>query len=477
MALTRIILWLGNSLILVALLLAVTAVGALFVGEVGEAAVFGVMTVIMNLIGAMFVATMRGTPARETNTDALAFLLLFWIAIPIVLAIPYWVLGAVSSPYTAYFEAVSAITTTGASSLDPDNISRSLHIWRSSLQWIGGVTVATFAVVILAALNLRGTGVHRSMLFTLKKGELFERLTGIGGVVASIYALISFLCFCSLIISGTSVFDAFCLALTAVSTGGLTPQSGVLATYINPFGVMSLTLACLLGGANVAVIWDFFRLRTWRSAVAITQNVEHRAMGAVFLVLLVFGFFYAGMSHGFTVFVEAIFFVTSAGYDYHVIGLDMVPPVILISAALIGGSALSTAGGLKLIRMILLFRHLGTDLRRLTHPSRIVSVRFRGQILPDSAFLSIWMYFFGYTIVFALGTLGLAAVGLEYDMAVATSAASLANMGPLLDATLPSFTYSDFTIPQQLISAALMLLGRVEVLAAFAIMSPGLWRR
>jgi trk system potassium uptake protein TrkH len=476
MAISRIILWLGNSLILVAGLLVITAIGGVVFSEQSEAALFASMGMIVGLIGVIFVGATRSMSGRETNTDALVFLLLFWMIIPVVLAMPYGFLGVVENSYAAYFEAVSAITTTGASTLDPDSMSKSLHIWRSALQWTGGVVVATFAVVVLAALNLRGTGVHRSMLFTFRKGELFDRLVGIGRVIAGLYAGISLICFIVLIFSGTPVFDAICLALTSVSTGGLTPRSGVLAEYVNHVGLFALGLSCLLGAFNVALIWDAVRLRAFRGVKGLVTDVEHRTLFFIIGVLCFVGALYAGTAHIWTIFWEAIFFASSAGYDYHVIGLDVVPAVILIAIALIGGSALSTAGGVKLIRLLLLFRHLETDLNRLSHPSRRVPVLFRGQVLPDKAFLSIWMYFFGYTIVFAIGIIALAAVGMDFEMAVTTSAASLSNMGPLLDATLPEYSYEAFSVEQLMISCVLMLVGRVEVLAVFAIASPGTWR-
>lgn len=476
MAFNRIILWLGNSLILVACMLAMTSMAAITLAEFSEAVIFSGLTLAIGLIGIIFAATTRLTPARESKTDALAFLLLFWIIIPVVIAAPFLAAGDNMTPHTAYFEAVSAVTTTGASTLDPDQLSGSLHIWRSFLQWVGGVIAATFAVVILAALNLRGTGVHRSMLFTFKKGELFGRLLGIGRVIAGIYALISLVCFLGLLLTGSTIFDSFCLALTSVSTGGLTPRGGLLADYVHPVGALALGIACLLGACNIAILWDIVRLRTWSNVWVLIRNVEFRAIGVLFAILCVFGIVYTGHNHLFTVIVEAVYFVSSAGFDYHVIGIDMVPPVVLIAMALIGGSALSTAGGVKLIRLLLLFRHLETDLSRLSHPSRIVPVMFRGQAIPDTAFLSIWMYFFGYTIVFATGIMGLSAAGQDFQVAVATSASALANIGPLLDATLPTQTYAEFTVSQQMISAALMLIGRVEVLAALAILSPGLWR-
>ena len=146
----------------------------------------------------------------------------------------------------------------------------------------------------------------------------------------------------------------------------------------------------------------------------------------------------------------------------------MLPPAILIAVALVGGAALSTTGGVKIIRMILLFRHLITDLSRLPHPSRTLPIIFRGRVLPDTAFLSIWMYFFGYTLVLSGGIIALGVTGLNLETSVSASAASLANMGPLLSATMTGTEFSDFTMSQQLVAAAIMLLGRVEVLTVFA---------
>ena len=476
MALNRIFLWLGNCLAIIAILIALTAVSSTLFQEFQFTITFAILAILVGLLGSIIIFATRNLPTRESKSDALAFLLIFWMFVPLVLAVPYYVTGITPVPATAYFEAISAFTTTGASTLDPDQLPQTMHIWRSLIQWFGGVIVATFAVVILAALNLRGTGIHRSMLFTFQKGELFSRLTGIGRVIATIYGAISFVCFVFLIISGTPIFDAVCLSLTSVSTGGLTPRGDQINNYVNHIGLFALCVSCLLGAFNVSILWDLVRLRSALSFQALFRNVEHRTLISLagILVLLTIG--YVGFGHLGTIIPEAIFFTTSTGYDYHVIGVEMVPPVVLITIALIGGSALSTAGGVKLIRVLLLFRHFETDLSRLTHPSRILPVRFRGEIIPDSAFLSIWMYFFGYTFIFGMGILSLSAVGMEFPRAVTASAASLSNMGPLLDYTLPENSYEAFSVPQQLISGILMLVGRVEVLAFLSILSPRLWR-
>ena len=477
MAITRIILWLGNTFVICAVLLAIAASCAFFMLDAPSAIGMASTALGTGVLGAIFIAITFNTPERETNADALLFLLIFWLVFPLISAIPYLALGASPNMVSAYFEAVSAFTTTGASALNPDDLPKTLLLWRSLLQWFGGVCVATFAVVVLAALNLAGTGIHRSMLFTLKKGELFGRLLGIGRVIAGIYAFLAATCFIAMVITGTAAFDAICLSLSGVATGGLTPQAAPITTYVGRVSSLILAIFCFFGAMNIAIIWDALRLRRWRNLYDLIRNVEHRGLLVIVMSISIFGFVFVGMSHAFTIIIESLYFVSSAGFDYNVIGIEMLPPVILIAIALVGGSALSTAGGVKIIRILLLFRHLSTEMSRLSHPSRVVPISFKKQLIPDRAFLSIWMYFFGYTLFFAFSILALGATGLSFEDAVVTGAASLSNIGPLLSATMPEsgLTYADFSQLQLLLSTFFMLIGRVEVLAVLVLFTPSFW--
>ena len=339
--------------------------------------------------------------------------------------------------------------------------------------------MATFAIVVLAALNLSGTGVHRSLLFTLDKDKLFTRLMSIGRIVLGIYALLVFICFAFLALTGTDMFTALCLSLSGVSTGGLMPFSGSMSQSVGRLSALILALFTVLGAMNIALLWDCIRLRRWQTYLSLFRNVESRGVFVLIGVIFMTGLVLIGPSQFFTILIESMFFVSSAGFDYDVIGLEMLPSVILIALALIGGSALSTAGGVKIIRLLLLFKHLSTDLGRLTHPSRLIPVTFKGQHIPDRSFLSIWMYFFGYTLFFGLSILSLGATGMAFEDAVVTGAASLSNMGPLLDYSLPEsgLTYAGFNNVQKIISAIIMLIGRVEVLAVLVIFAPSFWQR
>ena len=475
----RILFWIGRTLLLCTVLFAIGGLVAAFGRDIDQAISFGAFGVSVGVFGVLLVMLSAGFDGRESKAEALLFLILFWLIMPAVLCLPFRFLGPSPTWLSAYFESVSAFTTTGASRLNPEELSAVLLFWRSLVQWIGGVSVATFAVVILAAINQTGTGVHKSMLYTLQGGKLFNRLIGVGGLVAGVYFFLSLVGFILMTLGGAPAFEALCLSLSGVSTGGLTPRAGPLQLYIPPFAAAVLAILCVLGAMNVAVIWDFFRLRKPVYALRLLMNVEHRALFVILCALVLLGVFFSGMGSFGDLILDSAFFVSSAGFQYQVISLDLIPPVILITFALTGGSALSTAGGVKLIRILLLFRHLGTELSRLSHPSRVVPVTFRKRIIPDSAFLSIWMYFFAYTLAFGIGIAAFGVVGLPLDDAIGSAASSLSNVGPLLDLTLPEsgLTYAQFTNGQMCVSIGLMLLGRIEVLAALALVLPKFWER
>jgi len=405
---------------------------------------------------------------NETNIDALMLLILFWGIGPVLSALPYAILLPNMSVAGLYFEGMGAITTSGASGFLPSELPNSLHIWRSLVQALGGIVVATFAIVILATLNLTGTGIHRSVLFTHQHVDLFSRLMAIGRIVL--------LACIVLLLAGASPVQAFCLSLGGISTGGLSPSDLPLARIIAPSGALVFALICLFGAFNFAVLWDIARRRDIRSILQIVSNVEHRGLFVMIGILTLLSILYLGWPNFWDSFIEAIFLVSTTGYDYNIIALELVPPVILIAITLIGGSALSTAGGLKVIRLLLLFRHLETDLSRLTHPSRIYPVKFRGQHIRDFSFMSIWMYFFGYTLLFGGGIMAFAATDLSFDSSVSLSAGMLSNMAPLLSYTFSDILMTDLSDKQKIVASGLMFAGRVEVLAVLALISTRRWQ-
>lgn len=466
----------GRLLYIFAALYAAAALLSVGIAEYKAVIVFISLALVFGLMGFILVISSIAETRNETNIDALMLLILFWGIGPVLSALPYAVLVPDISAAGLYFEGMGAITTSGASGFLPSELPNSLHIWRALVQALGGIVVATFAIVILATLNLTGTGIHRSVLFTHQHEDLFARLMAIGRIVMFVYLGLAALACSVLLLSGASPVQAFCLALGGISTGGLSPSDLPLARIITPSGALVFALICLFGAFNLAVLWDVVRRRDVRSVLQIITNVEHRGLLVMIGVLTLLSIFYLGWPNFLDSFIEAIFFVSTTGFDYNIIALELIPPVILIAMALIGGSALSTAGGLKIIRLLLLFRHLETDLSRLTHPSRVYPVKFRGQHIRDISFLSIWMYFFGYTLLFGGGIMAFAATELGFDNSVALSAGMLSNMAPLLPFTFAEISMTDLSDTQKMVASGLMFAGRVEVLAVLALISTKRWQ-
>ncbi|MEM7730985.1 MAG: potassium transporter TrkG, partial [Pseudomonadota bacterium] len=325
MRLVKILLWLGYALLSSAFLMLVTAMVSVVLLEVREAGLMALLSAVSALVGTLMITASFKAASKESASEAILFLILFWSVVPLVCSLPFYVLGATSDPVTAVFEGVSAMTTTGASSLVPETLSGTVLFWRSLLQFFGGVSVATFAVVILAALNLTGTGIYRSALFTYRTGHLFERIVGIGRLVAGVYLLIATGGFVLLVMGGTGTFDALCLALSGMSTGGLQPFSGPLANAISPFSAVVLALLCLLGAFNLAVLWDFLRLRRWTQFTRILTHSEHRGLLAIMALLTLTTVVFASLYSLGPAILDSAFFVSSAGYRYDVVSLDMVP--------------------------------------------------------------------------------------------------------------------------------------------------------
>ena len=300
---------------------------------------------------------------------------------PILSALPYAIYFPNLSAASVIFEGVGAITTSGASAFTASELPKILHIWRSLVQFIGGVATTSLAIVILASLNLTGIGIHKSILFTKEQDNILNRILWVSKDVFFIYLFIALLSAITLMLAGLVPYEALCLGLSGISTGGLSPIDQPLDTRMAPFGAFLFGLATLFGAMSFVVLHNNLRRRDRRSFISIFYQVENRALYVMIIILSVLGIYYIGFESVISLLIEALFFVSTAGFNYTLIGLEMIPPIILVTLTLIGGAALSTAGGVKIIRILLLFRQLQTDLYRLTHPSRVYPVKFQGQYI------------------------------------------------------------------------------------------------
>jgi trk system potassium uptake protein len=404
--------------------------------------------------GGVTLAGTAGTARPATASASLRLSLLVWLAAPLLAAPP--LIAAAGDIMTGVFEAYSALTTTGAVLLAPEDVSRAGVLWRCLLAWFGGLGSLVLAVTVFAALEDTGTGLRRTSLLTIERADLFTNFGPALRRLGAAYLVVTGAGFLLLSASGASAFDALCLSLAGLSTAGLAPQSGPLAQWLDPGAIFVLALLCIMGAWNFAAFYEMLVRHRARSA-----SGELRAMAMITLAVALAAALAGGAGALLPAGLDTIFAITTSGYQ--TVQHMTLPVPVLIFLALIGGSAVSTSGGLKMTRVLILMRRAWGEVTLLAHPSAAVRSRYGGRTLTDDAFASVAVYALAYPVALGVGAILLSATGIGFEDAWRAAGAAIANAGPLAG---PAF--DDLNPVGLTISIALMVLGRLEILAAFA---------
>lgn len=449
---------LGALWVLVAALAVLTALTALAVGEAHLSGLFMATAGIAMVPGVLVLTATQGIRLGATALDALGLALLSWITAPAMAALPFWLTGYFD-PIDALFEAYSAVTTTGATLLPAEDLPRSLIFWRAILAWLGGYFTLLLAIAVFAALDREVPAIRRSPLLTIGQDNVFSHLMLTARRVGTIYATITAIVWIALLVVGTGLFDATVLAMASISTSGYSPADGGLVRSFGEIATLIVAAGCLAGSVNIALFWDALRDR------GVLKDPDLAGIGVLVAGLAVL-YVIADPDNLPAHVLDALFVVTTSGYS---VGGGLSPvPIAAVFVALIGGAAASTTGGVKVSRILLLWRRMGSELAILTDPSSIVPVTFRGRPAPDRALIGIWAYVLGFVACLGIGAVLLALTGLDFETAFLANAAALSNTGPLFNETHGQGGWRDITDAAKPLLISAMILGRLEVLAALA---------
>lgn len=403
-----------------------------------------------------------------------------WVALPVFGAIPF-VLGYTDVSYTdAFFEAMSGLTTTGSTVLtDLHELPKGLLLWRGLLQWLGGIGIIVVAMVFLPELRVGGMQIFRSEGFDTM-GKILPRATEIASSISTIYVSLTLACAGAYLLSGMGAFDATVHALTTVATGGF-------ANYDTSFGgfppaaqyvaVVFMVLAALpfvryvqmLNGHRFAIFHDS-QVRMFLLTFAVIAIVT--------MVVLSVQFAYIPERALRESLFNVVSILSGTGYasaDYMQWGAFMIAAFFFIG--LIGGCAGSTACSVKIFRYQLLFASIRVQLRRIRSPHGIFTPRYDGRPV-DHEVLSSVMSFFGFFVV-SLGVLSVALslTGQDFITSVSGAATALANIGPGLGEKIgPAGNFASLGDTEKWILSFAMLVGRLELLAVFALFTLRFWR-
>ena len=430
--------------------------------------------------GSIALACSNGLSDRLSIQQIFLLTTVIWVALPLFGGLPF-MLGATNATLTdAFFEGMSGVTTTGATVFSGlDDLPMGLLLWRSMLQWFGGVGIIVVAMIFLPELRVGGMQVFKSEAFDTS-GKVLPRAAQIANSISSIYVVLTLLCYLSYILVGLKPFDALNHALTTLSTGGFSTRDASFGAFQGPAEYVAsfyMILASLPFVRYVQLLQGTAK-PLWRD----TQI--HAYLGVIFAFVGVFAAYrlIVNADHLEHSLREGLFNVTSlisgtgyASVDYQLWGAF--PAVAFFFIGLIGGCAGSTACSVKIFRYQLLIASVRAQVRKIHAPHGIFTPRFQGQPVSEDVLSSVMAFFSLFIVTLGVTSVLLAATGLDFVTAVSGAAAALACIGPGLgDIIGPAGNYATLNDPAKWILATAMLVGRLEVMSVFALFTIRFWR-
>lgn len=429
-------------------------------------------------------------PVRRGRADlslrhGVLVVVLLWTVLSAFGAIPFRVAGIGWFTYIdALFETVSGLTTTGATVISAglDSMPRSVLYYRAQLQWLGGMGVIVLAVALLPMLGVGGMQLYKAETpGPMKDSKLTPRIAGTARALWIVYVTLTAACAVTYWALGMSPFDAICHAMTTISTGGFSTHDASIGFYRNPTLEWFVVLFMLLGTFNFAVHFTVWRER---NPLLYLRDAEIRTclmIAAGFTALIALPLAIAGtFDSPHDTIRNAVFHVVSygstTGYGTRdPSGWPMYAPMMLMLCGFMVGCAGSTAGGVKVVRLLLFVKQALREMYHLLHPSAEAPIKLQGRVVPNHVVYAIGGFFsvyIGFTIVL---TFIMMATGLDAVTAFSAVAACINNMGPGLNEVAASMeSVTDFGKSVLIFS---MLLGRLEIFTLLIIFTPAFWRR
>jgi trk system potassium uptake protein len=465
---------LGTGSLAVAAMLALFAAAAAAAGEPWIGFVAGAAVGAAVALPLLRFGRAHAEPARR---EALIAVLGTWLLIPAIGAVPFAVAGPLA-PIDAYFEAMSGFTTTGATVITDFALAgRALMMWRALTQWIGGVGIIVLFIAIFPTLAIAG----RQLFVTEAPGpteeRLLPRLRNTANAILAVYVGLTVACAFAYIAVGMSAYDAVAHALTTLAAGGFSPHPASFEGYA-PSASWVASAGMLFAGANFALLYRSLAGRPRD----LLRDPEFRAytllliVAAVALTTLLLRTYDAATAVRHAVF-QVLSIMTSTGYaSADFVSWEPRAQAILVALMFVGGSAGSAAGGVKVVRWLILAGHTRREVERVLHPRAVLPLRLGSRTVSEEVVRAVAAFITVYLGLSAALTLTLVVRGYDPTTAFTAAIACLGNIGPGLGAVGPMLSYADFDPVAKAALIFAMYAGRLEVVTVFVVFSRGWWR-
>ena len=408
---------------------------------------------------------------------------LFYLGLGIFGAIPFWLADATDLTFTAsVFESISGLTTTGATTIAGlDGLPKSLLLYRQMLQWMGGMGIIVLAVAIFPMLGIGGMQLYRTeSAGPLKDNKLTPRITETAKALWYIYIGLTAACAFAYWLAGMDGFDAVSHSFSTVSIGGFSTHDASLG-YFDSAAIETVAIVFMtLSGINFALHFLVWRRR---NPLHYFRDMEVRAYLLVLLLVAIVVSAILWLNPNSTSqplrdgLFQAVSITTTTGFTTdNFAAWPSVAPIILLFAAFAGGCAGSTAGGIKIIRVLMIYLQGMREVKRLIHPNGVFTIKMGRNAVSDRLVDAVWSFFSVYVFFFLLSVCALMAVGdLDFITAFSAVGACLNNLGPGLGDV--AVNYADISPSIKWILIFNMVLGRLEIFTLLVLLTPAYWRR
>jgi trk system potassium uptake protein TrkH len=467
-------------LALAAAVMLIPLVMALAWGEEGMILPF-LIPVLAVLIPALPVIAFTGRqPIRFSAADGFLLVFFGWVLICLLGAFPYYLSGGIPRFSDAVFESVSGFTTTGATVIpDVESLPRSLLFWRAMTHWLGGMGIVVLTVALLPLLGVGGFQLIKAETTGPEKEKITAKITETAKILWLLYTALIVLQTFFLMLGGMDWFDALTHAFSTAASGGFSVRNNSIAAYHSPWIEGVCTVFMLLAAFNFTMIYRLIQGK-YREVLS---NSEIRAYGLIILVSVGISVFVLLPSLSFgealgTASFHVASILSTTGFsaaDY-----SSWPPAaqgVLFFLLFVGGCSGSTAGGIKVIRHVVLAKQAGNEMKRLLYPQGVFSIRLNGKVGSKSVVYGVAGFVFLYLAITLATTLLVSASGLDLLSSLSLAALCLGNIGIGLGADGPGAVFQDIPALIKWVLSFVMIAGRLELWTALVFFSRAYWRQ
>lgn len=450
----------------------------------GKYFVFGALISLFLALFLLFIG--KDAPSRVGKREGAMIVTFAWVLFSLIGALPFWMSGSIPSYTDAFFETISGFTTTGASILNNiEELSHGMLFWRAMTHWLGGLGIVVISMAILPMLGISGSQLFVAETTGPTKDKFSPKINDTARILFTVYIVLTLAETILLLIGGMSLFDAVAHSLATVATGGFsTKQASIAYWESSPYIQYILVVFMLLAGVNFAMYFFGYKKKFFK----ITENEELRyyiyiVLGASLIIMISLLDFSNSISFASVekAWRDAFFTISSLMTTTGFITVDYmtwkpVTWVVIVVIMLMGASAGSTSGGIKVVRVVIAVKAVYYEFKRMIHPSAIIPVKYNKHVLNENIITRVLAFIVLYFLITILGIFVLMISGMGVEESIGGMITCISCVGPGFGTVGPAGNYAQIPEFSKWFLSFTMLLGRLELYTVLMIFTPAFWK-